>query len=217
MTPSVLLTAPLTPLDTDPLNADCAKRPFGVTIITHPPRSTPSSSSTTPTSTPGSASDCDAYDSEDATKSNHIVLARQWTGAPIRAIVPLPRRKLVLPNGVQDAARSGVTHMTVPTSDDSTTVGPPPYLARATAHFWDDADTDSEGEFEGEDEEDDEVEGGDAPSGSRYCSYESISAAEGLSAWSFEVRQPCSLRFSFRAVNRCTGTPCRMLCPIPHC
>ncbi|KAF8557830.1 hypothetical protein OG21DRAFT_129653 [Imleria badia] len=217
MTPSVLLSAP-TPLDTDPLNADCTKRPFGVTILTHPPRSAPlpSSTSTTPTSTsaPSSASDGDAYDSEDASKTNRIIIARQWTGAPIRAIIPLPRRKLGLPNGVQDAAR-----MTVPASSGSTAVGPPPCLSCATPRFWDDADSDSEGELEGEDEDGDEegsIGGCDAPSGSRYCSYESISAAEGLSAWSFEVRQPSSLLFSFRAAHRPAGTPCRVLRPIPH-
>lgn len=180
-------------LDTDPPNAaDCAKRnmallpPFGL-IIPHP-LPEPSSTSTTPTSA-GSESPCDAYD---ASRTNRA-LARQWTGAPIRAIIPLPRRKLVL-NGAQ----SVVTHLGVPVSN--TAVGPPCLMR--SAHFRDDADTDSGAEIEEEDEDEDDEgsdEGCDAPSGSRCCSYESITAAEGLAAWSFEVRPPFSRRFFPRA------------------
>jgi hypothetical protein len=179
-------------LNTDPPNADCAKRnmallpPFGL-FIPHPPRSEPSSTSTTPTSA-GSESPCDAYDASRMNRS----LARQWTGAPIRAIVPLPRRKLVL-NGAQS-----VTHLGVPASH--TAVGPPCLMR--SAHFRDDADTDSGPEIDEEDE-DQEDEGSDedcdAPSRSRCCSYESITAVEGLAAWSFEVRPPFSRRFFPRA------------------
>ncbi|KAI9573213.1 hypothetical protein HD554DRAFT_2167492 [Boletus coccyginus] len=203
MTPSVLLTAPTS--GTDPLNADChhTKRhaaplpSFGV-IIPHCPQQPSSTATTTPTTstTPTSADselECDAY--YDASWTNRALAnARQWTGAPIRAVVPLPRRKLVVPNQcVQDPAVAA--HINVPASTTTTTtttaVGPsppppPPSLRKTTrrsARFRAHADIDCGPEIEEEDGE---------PSESRCCSYESITAAEGLSAWSFEeLRVEC--------------------------
>ena len=74
-------------------------------------------------------------------------------------------------------------------------------MARTT-HFWDDTDsTDSDGaeneerDAEGEDQGSDEDCG--VASRSRFCSYESITAVGGLSAWSFEVLELCSPFFFF--------------------
>ncbi|KAG6382108.1 hypothetical protein JVT61DRAFT_751 [Boletus reticuloceps] len=138
-------------------------------------------------------SDAHAYSDTHA----HAVVQRQWTGAPIRAIVPLPRRMRASPHGV--------AHLNAPTSAWShshshghshTAVGPPTRSIRDDA----DVDTDSDSEIkidivapeEDEDEDEDEDDAEQGRMRSRYYSYESITATEGLSAWSFEeLRVEC--------------------------
>lgn len=222
MTPSLILTSSSS---TDAPN--CTKRnvvlpPFDVTT-THPTgsRTGPSASGLTfTTPTPITESACDAYDASINTTQtrtpNRTLVACGWTGTPIRAIIPLPRRKLGT-NGVQDTIpspspiRNGGLECSVPSR--GTAVGPSPYLTRST-RFLDDADIDSE-----VDDEDEEDEGSDEDcdvTASRCLSYESITAAEGLSAWSFEVRPGISrphLCFS----EECLGTARRMLCPVSYC
>ncbi|KAH0828994.1 hypothetical protein J3R83DRAFT_2443 [Lanmaoa asiatica] len=195
MTPSLLL-APSSHR-TDPLNADYTKRngvlppPFSVITTAHPfgTRSGPSSTSTT-TPTTDSESECDAFDAS-TRPTNHTLVASQWTGTPIRAIMPLPRRLKLCANGMQsDTTARSVNRCNVSiTSTD--VVG----LTRSAAHFWDETDMDSGAEHEEEDDKEGDEGSGedrDATVTSRCCSYESITAAEGLSAWSFEeLRVEC--------------------------
>lgn len=211
MTPPVLLTPPST-MDVapaDPLNADRAKRnvtlpPLGVLIPHRPtppsifaPGPSPSSSNTPISTTSTRMDTSDAFDDDSDASENEYETplayrntVRQWTGAPIRAIVPLPRRKRLVPTpgptGAQDATPRSVS---APTNV-------PAVVSGGGTHLWDDADSDDcVAEIDDDDDEDEELEKvrikgrrNHAPSGSRYCSYESIVATEGLSAWSFEVR-----------------------------
>lgn len=169
--------------------------------------------------------DAAAYYDPDASPGTHphphphraLANARQWTGAPMRAVVPLPRRctpmyaSIVLDNDDEVEMGDGAPapdrmRARTRTGTRAATGGKTPRarrrLARTTARFRDDTrieedEDDEEGEWEpgtagGEGGD------GEVSSASRYCSYESITAAEGLAAWSFEVRQPRSRR-SFSA------------------
>ena len=219
MAPSLLLT-PLAPTpDKHPFGAvdTRAKRtlvpPLDV-APTHPICAGPSESLglVIPTST--STSTSTSTTSGEPASAAHRTPARPWTGAPIRAIVPLPRRAHATSTSAvaQDGTRSprSVTSPNAPI-----TLGLPSPLASAT-HAWDDADsTDAEHEHDGN--EDGEDGGSDAEcepaSPLRYCAYESISAADGLSSWSFEVRTP---PICVRGLTDCAGTAGRVLRPIPY-
>ncbi|KAF8441295.1 hypothetical protein L210DRAFT_3536847 [Boletus edulis BED1] len=129
-------------------------------------------------------SDSDCSDADPYTHTYaHTVVQRQWTGAPIRAIVPLPRRMRASPHGHDHNHGHSHSH---------TAVRPPTRSIREDA----DADTDSDSEIKieivapEEDEDEDDPEQGRMRSG--CYSYESITAANGLSAWSFEeLRVEC--------------------------
>lgn len=237
MASSLLLMAlsPASSDASDPLDvADCTKRslvlpPFGVITTTYP---SSISESTTPT-TAVESPECDASihttgtgaGAGAGTNQNHtLVVARQWTGTPIRAMVPLPRRNLRA-TGTQDKDKDkdkdkdrdrdkSTPHLNVQTS---TVRGPSPRSTRSI-RVWDDAvDTDSGAEDEDEDAESDEDSDAAPAPASRCFSYESITAAQGLSAWSFEVRRAYPARFSFSeslGLNERLGTACRMLRPI---
>lgn len=152
---------------------------------------------------------------------NHTrALAAQWTGAPIRAIVPLPRRTRVLNGNNNAPATSASAH-----AHTRTTVRGRPRRRMRLVHLdrMDSrADNEGRGEEDEDDQESDEDEDRGVASASRYRSYESITAAEGLAAWSFEVGcfsllSSFAFYLSFRGLTASvSGTACRMLCPVPR-
>ena len=138
--------------------------------------------STAPSTPP--AEQCSA-----SARPSHRTFAGQWTGTPIRATVPLPRRTRAAhsihhasPRRTALPARTPApaSRRMLPRDDGADSMDEDDQEGVVPFVFTYDSESDSEGEF--------------VVAPARCYKYESITAVDGLDVWSFEVRLPVSWR-----------------------